>query len=73
MRRDRYTLSRPAGRTQLDANLISQGTTPWASFGANAVAGSTLSYTYMGTDVTSLVQYVQTNSKWLAVLIDATG
>ena len=64
---------RNPGWDWIDKNLLSQGTGAWASFGANAVAGSTAIYTYTGTDVTALVQYVQSNSKWLALMVTNTG
>ena len=45
----------------------------WVSFPVNAVAGSSAVYAYTGADATALVQYVQANSKWLAVMFTNTG
>jgi hypothetical protein len=52
----------------IDSEGTPQGDTPFVSFSANSGNVNEF-FTYTGIDVTALVQYVQTNNKWLAVLM----
>ena len=67
-----WTWSNPGG-DWIDTALVPQGSTPWASFGADAVAGSNALHTYSGVDATAMVQYCQQHGRWLAVIARASG
>ena len=67
-----WTWANPGG-DWIDAALAPQGAVPWASFGADAVAGSNAVHTYTGVDATAMVQYCQQHGRWLAVIARASG
>lgn len=60
------------GGDWIDLNGVPQGDTPFVSFPANAGAIDEF-FAYSGVDITALVQYVQTNNKWLAVRVTSKG
>lgn len=61
------------GGDWVDASLVAQGATPWASFAANAVSGSTAVHTYTGIDCSALVKHCHLSGAWLAVLLTSSG
>lgn len=60
------------GGDWLDANLVRQGTTPWFSIKADAVAGSTAVANYQ-VDVTRALQFVQQRGRWNAFILRDAG
>ena len=59
-----------AGGDWLDADQVSQGNRPWFSIASDAASGATAVASYQG-DVTAAVQFVQTQGRWCAFLLDA--
>lgn len=57
------------GGDYLDAALVRQGSSPWATANLNAVSGGTAVFEYTGINVTQVVQYAQTADRWLAILL----
>lgn len=60
------------GGDWIDANSVRHGPAAWATAALNAVSGSSASASYT-VDVTALVQKVQADSRWLALLLRTTG
>jgi len=63
---------RRKGGDWLDADQVAWGPKPWARLAANAVSGSTASFTYT-LDVSAVVKLVQQQGRWLALMLQYTA